>query len=482
MMKTLRSRLKQEKEKFKIPRKVQHVIPIQTIWKDGIFLVGKNLYAKSYQFTDINYAVASPEDKQSMLIRHSDILNFLDSEASTKITIAIRKINQKEFEELVLIPKAEDGLDCYREEYNRVILEQVSKANGMIRELYITTTIYRNHIEEARSYFNRVAEDLIDHFANIGSICLELDGVARLRILHDFYRAGEETDFQFDLEQNARLGHDFKDYICPDGFEFEKDYFKMGERYGRVLYLKDYASYIRDNMLTSFGDINQQMMISTNIISIPTDEAIREVQNRLLGIETNITTWQRKQNENNNFSATVPYDMELQRKEAKEFMHDLTVRDQRMNLAVVTIVHTADSLEQLDLDTNTLLTKARNGLCQFAVLKYQQMDGLNTALPIGVRRINAIRTLTTESLTSLMPFQAQEVLHPGGIYSGINAISGNLIMINRSMLLNPSSFVLEIPGSGKSMYVKMLIVFLVLATKDQILVYDPEGEVRQEVA
>ena len=115
-------------------------------------------------------------------------------------------------------------------------------------------------------------------------------------------------------------------------------------------------------------------------------------------------------------------------------------------------------------------------MCQFAVLKFQQIDGLNTVLPIGVRKINAVRTLLTESLAVFMPFRAQEIMQEGGIFSGINAESHNLLLINREKLMNPSSFVLGIPGSGKSMHVKMLIVFLALATRDQILVYDPEGE------
>ncbi len=229
-------------------------------------------------------------------------------------------------------------------------------------------------------------------------------------------------------------------------------------------------------MIAELTDINRNLMMSIDVIPIPTDEAVREVENRLLGVETNITNWQRRQNANNNFSAVVPYDMEQQRKESKEFLNDLTSRDQRMMFATVTLVHTADSLEQLDEDTETLLTAARKHLCQFAVLKYQQMDGLNTALPIGHRKINSLRTLTTESLAVLMPFRVQEIMDEGGIYCGENAISHNLIMCNKAKLLNPNSFLLGVPGSGKSFAAKMLIVFLALATGDDILICDPERE------
>ena len=229
-------------------------------------------------------------------------------------------------------------------------------------------------------------------------------------------------------------------------------------------------------MISELTQLNRNLMLSIDVIPVPTDEAVREVENRLLGVETNITNWQRRQNQNQNFSAVIPYDMELQRKESKEFLDDLTTRDQRMMFGLLTIVHTAKSRKQLDADTDTLLTTARKHLCQFAILRYQQQDGLNTALPIGHRKITALRTLTTESLAVLMPFRVQEIMDTGGIYYGENAISHNLIMCNKANLLNQSAFLLGVPGSGKSFSAKELIVFLALATQDDILVCDPERE------
>ena len=377
------------------------------------------------------------------------------------------------------MPMRGDSRDVYRREYNQMLLDKATGANGIIQEKYITVSVCKKDIEEARTYFARIGADLIDHFAALGSKCTELDTAEKLRVLHDFYRQGEEAAFHFDPQDMMKKGHDFKDYICPDSMEKSSDCLKLGEKYCRVLFLKDYASYIKDSMVTELTDFNRNMMLSIDVVPIPTDEAVREVENRLLGIETNITNWQRRQNANNNFSAVVPYDMELQRKESKEFLDDLTTRDQRMMFAVVTLVHTADTKEQLDADTDTLLTIARKHLCQFATLKYQQMDGLNTALPIGHRKINAVRTLTTESLAVLMPFRVQEIMDSGGIYCGENAISRNLIMCNKEKLMNPNSFLLGVPGSGKSFSAKMLIVFLALATGDDILICDPHHSLRQ---
>lgn len=476
MIKSLSNIQKQDKEDFVIPKNVQQVIPIQRIWENGIFLVGKNKYALTYKFTDINYAVASKEDKESMFLDYSELLNSFDSSATTKITVALRRINKKDFEKEILLPFKQDGLDIYRQEYNQMLLDKALGANGIQREIYLTVSVVKKDYEEAKNYFRRIGNDIVSHLAKLGSKCVELDAREKLRILYDFYRVGEEVNYNLDLHELMKKGHNFKDYICPDGFSFKSDYFEIGKRFGRVLFLKDYASYIKDSMVAELTDMNQNMMLSIDIIPIPTDEAVKEVENRLLGVETNITNWQRKQNANNNFSAVIPYDMEQQRKESKEFLDDLTTRDQRMMFANLTLVITADSKEQLDADTETILITGRKHLCQIVPLRYQQMNGLNTVLPIGVRKIKNLRTLTTESLAVLNPFRVQEIFDKGGIYYGENAISHNLIMVNKANLLNQSSFLLGVPGSGKSFSAKELIVFLALSTEDDILLCDPEGE------
>ena len=475
MMKSISNILKTDKERYKVPRKVQDVIPIKRIWPDGIFLVGSK-YAKSWKFTDINYLVASREDKESMFLTYSELLNGLDSGACTKITINNHHMKRSDFEDSVLMRYRGDGLDTYRDEYNQVILDKAMDANGILQEKYVTITVGKRNVEEARAYFARMEVDLVAHFAALGAKCVSMDASERLRALHDFYRSGEENAFAFDIRNAAKHGHDFKDYICPDSLEKHSDYLMLGERYARVLYLKDYASYIKDSFVAELTEMSRSMMLSIDILPVPTDEAVREVENRLLGVETNITNWQRKQNQNNNFSAVVPYDMELQRKESKEFLDDLTTRDQRMFFAVITMVITADTKEELDQDTETILSTARKHMCQMAVLKYQQLDGLNTVLPIGTRKINAFRTLTTESLAVFIPFKVEDIMDKGGIYFGENAISHNLIMCSKENLLNQSAFVLGVPGSGKSFSVKELIAFLILNTDDDILVCDPEGE------
>lgn len=476
MMKSLKILLGQDKEKYTVPKTVQDYIPISAIYEDGIFKVGSR-FTKTFRFEDINYLVAGKEDKEEMFLGYSELLNSLDSGAVTKLTISNRRMNHRDFEKDILIAEQNDELTGYRREYNDMLREKISEANGIVQEKYITISIAKRDIDEARAYFARVGSDLTAHFSALGSRCTELDATERLRILHDFYRPGEEEYFRFALPEMAQRGHSFKDYICPDSIERFDDYVKLGDKeYVRVLFLKDYASYIKDSMVSELTEMSRSMLLSIDIMPIPTDEAVREVENRLLGVETNITNWQRKQNQNSNYSAVIPYEMELQRKESKEFLDDLTTRDQRMMCATISLVHTAESKEQLDSDTEALLSTARRHLCQLSVLKFQQMDGLNTALPIGCRKIKAIRTLTTESLAVFMPFRVQEISHENGLYYGQNAISNNMIIANRSLLLNGNSFILGVSGSGKSFTGKSEITNLILGGDSDIIVIDPERE------
>ena len=477
MMKTLKKIFKLDKEKFKVPRSVQDVIPVKAIWEDGIFLVGKNKYSKSFKFLDINYAVASKEDKEAMFLDYSALLNSLDAGATTKITINNRRINKLDFEKAILLKDSEDELDKYRKEYNQMLISQAKNANEIIQEKIITISVYKKSIEEARNYFTRATTDLMNHFNTLGSKCIELDATERLRIAHDFYRTGEETSFHFDIHETMKKGHDFKDFICPDSIELERDYFRVGNRYGRVFFLKEFASYINDDMVAELTDLNKNMMLSIDVIPIPMDEAVKEAENRRLGVETNITNWQRKQNANYNWSSILPYDMEQQRNESKEMLDDLTLRDQRMFLGVITVVITDETKEKLESDTEAILQIASKNLCQLGILRFQQLDGLNTVLPFGVRKIDAVRTLTTESLAVFIPFKVQEIRHENGIFYGQNTISKNMIIADRRQLLNGNSFILGVSGSGKSFAGKQEITSIRLRDSNaDIIIVDPERE------
>lgn len=475
MIRSLVAADKSEKVKFTIPKSVQQSIPIKRMYADGIWLVGGK-HSKTWRFADVNYAAASDEDRRSIFLSYGSALNALPTDAGAKITIINRRLNPVDFARTVLMKERDDDLDGYRREYNAILTGKAAESNNLVQEKYITLSIAQRKIEDSRVYFRRVDSNLSKSFGRLDSGARAISNYDRLRLLHDFFRPGEEQYFTFDQTQAMRRGVDFRDLICPDGLEFKADHFEMGGKFGRVLFLKEFASYIKDEMISDLSDFARNLVISIDILPIPTDEAVKEIQQRILGVESDITRWQQRQNSKNNFTATVPYELEQLRAEAKEFLDDLTVRDQRMMFAVVTLVHLADSLEQLNADTEFLLSVGREHLCTFSTLRYQQEDGLNTVLPYGLRRVKALRTLTTESTAVLMPFRAQEIQDPGGMYYGLNAVSKNLLICDRKKLISPHAFYLGVSGSGKSMAMKSTITNVALGTDDDIIIIDAERE------
>ena len=459
-----------------VPKSVQDVIRIDAVYSDGIFMTGKDRYSKTFKFTDINYAVSSKEDKESHFLKYSEILNSLENGISSQITIINRKLKHNELKEIALLEKANDNKDKYRKEINDMLTMLANGANAIVQDKYVTLTIQKKSISEARSHFNRVGADLIAHFSRLGSKCTELDLTERLRIIHDFCRPEEAADYHFDLRDTMRKGQNFKDYISPDGFEFKSDYFKIGNRFGRVLFIRDYPSFVKDRVVWDLTDTSRNMIFNYDIVPVSTEEAQKFGEKQALGVETNIANYQRKQNSNNNYTSVIPYDMEQQRKEVREFLDDLTTRDQKMFKVIITVMHTADTLEQLNSDTEAIQAMGRNHMCQIGILKYQQLEGFNATLPIGINKIEARRTLTTESLAVFMPFKVQEIQHDGGVFQGVNVISKNMIIVNRKFLLNGNCFILGVSGSGKSFTAKEEMVNLLLSTDADVMIIDPERE------
>ena len=305
-----------------VPTNVEQAIPIQGVFEDGIFLVGRNLWSKTFTFTDINYAVASREDKEGMFLGYSEILNSLDSGATTKITINNRRIQKSKFEERNMLPLVGDSLDRYRREYNSVLERNANLSAGVVQDKFVTITVEKKTLEEAKGYFNRVGAEFTTLFSKLGSKFEEVSEEDKIRMLYDFFHKGYEDDFRYDRFLNAKRGHDFKIALAPQSLEFRSDFFKMDGRYARVLYLKDYANFIKDSFIAELTDIDRSLMLSIDADPIPMDQAVRQGESKLLAVETNISNWQRKQNQNNNFSAAIPYDMERQREESREFLND----------------------------------------------------------------------------------------------------------------------------------------------------------------
>lgn len=476
-MKTLKQMIKREQEKFVIPKSVQDVIPIKAVYKDGIFLLNNNNYSKTFKFSDINYHIASDEEKKELMQGYWSVINSFGAGVTIKLTINNHRLDKAEFEKSILIPYRYDGLDKYRKEYNEMLLDKANSSNCIVQDKYFTVTVNKKNVDDARAFFNRIGNDLSARLSRIGSKCVPLTADDKLRIFHNFYRVGNEQNYNLNFEQLMNNGCDIRDYICPDSMDFESDCMKINDEYCRTIFLRNYGTFVDDNTVSDLTSINRNLMLSIDFIPIPTGEATKEVDKVLLGIQTDKANFNRKQVQNNNYGATN-YDLEQREGEILEIKNDMRNRDQRIYETLITMVITADTKQELDNLTETVFAKvADSSTNQFATLRYQQLDGLNTVLPFGTRKINCFRTLTTESLAAFMPFNAQEMQHKKGTYYGQNAISNNMIFINRNKLLNGNCIVLGVSGGGKSFFVKEDITSIFLSDENaDILIIDPERE------
>lgn len=467
---------KKEKDTAKLPKTIQQSIPVMSVSTDGIFEIEPGRFSFVWKFSDINYKIADDEKKEEMLVVYGELLNSLDESAETKITITNRFINPVDFEKDVLLHNREDGLDVYRTEINKVLRDEVMSTSNLVKDRYICVAVNQKTFEDARGFFNRANLELSKRFKKLSSSAVALDLTERLRIYHDFFRAGEEQYYNFDFKTAVKRGSSFKDYICPESLVFHDDYFQMGNRFGRVLLISQYANFLKDTLIEELTSREKNLMLSIDIQTISKDKAIKQIEKKIDNIETDIQRWQDKQNKHNNFASSIPYRKRQMQEAAQEFLEDVTSNDQHVMYILITLVHMSDSKKQLDDDTEGLLTSSRTHSCALNKLWFQQEDGLNTVLPYGHKRISAKRTMTTETAAILVPFSAQEISDKNGMWLGHNAVSKNLILVNRKRLLNGNGFYVGKSGAGKSFAVKLMEVLTMLQTTDDVIIVDPDRE------
>lgn len=484
MRNTLKETRQMDKEKLKKLRFVHDSIPLEQFSEDGIFLVqsgaGKynNKYSATYQLQDVSYLTLSEERQRDIFFAWSAVLNGLDPGSTNKISVIKHKISTATLERFIM-HSSNPAYFSLQQDYNKILIQRAQQGNGMIQEVYVTISVNKKDLDAARSFFIRTTSTLQTQLQKMGSACRKLSGIERLNLLHDIYRGDKTEELTFNLEQALRQGSSAKNYIAPESMEIEVDYFKLGGIYGRALVLHGYPTYLKDSVVSDLCELNRRMIFSMDIIPVPTDEAVQEAERRATGVESTISKWYQKQYNNKNYAPELTYDLKQQREQAQEYLTDLTERDQHLMYTVITMVHFADSKEQLDEDTESIFAAARGCQCRLQTLRWQQLDGLNTALPLGVRRIEDVMTLTTEGAAGFMPFKSTELQQENGFCFGQNQISRNLIMINPKSQQSANSIVCGRPGSGKSMFAKWLILNKVLATADDkhvIIIIDPERE------
>ena len=460
---------------YRTPRSVQEAIEITKISDGGIFEVGESRFSKTYLYTDLNYTTVDEEEQISIFERYCRFLNSLDVEF--KITINNKNRNMMHFRDEILFPMREDGFDKYRETYNGIMEERILEGKqGIEQQKYITVTIERKNFEEAKAYFGTIEVTMNQSFAALGSTLIPLNCEERLRILHDFYRFGREEEFSFDYKESRKRGADFKNDICNQSLRFFPSHFEDEDKVCRALFIKKYPSALSDKFLNELTNLPVHSLTSIDITPVPRDITTQILQKKYLGIESDIIRQQQKRNKNNDFSSEISYKKRNEKKEIEGIMDDVRENDQNLFLVAVTIILIAKDKEELESITESISTIGKRNSCQIEEHYLQQREALNTALPIGVRQVETMRTLLTQSLAVLMPYNVQELLERGGNYYGVNQVSKNIIMGNRKKLINGNGFIFGVPGSGKSFCCKQFIGNILLNTQDDIIIVDPQNE------
>lgn len=460
---------------YRTPASIQETIEILKISESGIFEVSKNRYSKCYRFQDINYTTANEEEQISIFERYCRFLNSLD--VNFKITVNNKNKDMEELRSKVFLQPQPDGFDDYRGIYNDIMEQKIREGRqGIQQERYLTITIERKNFEEAKAQFATIEASVHKAFNELGAGIVPLSGNDRIRVLYDYYHLGKENGFDFDIREAEKVGADFRNDLCNGMLQFFPDYFRDENKFCRALFIKKYPSSLSDRFLNEIVSLPIHSVTSIDIVPIPKDMTTKILQKKYLGIESDIIRQQRVRNKNNDFSSEISYNKRIEKKEIEGIMDDVRENDQCLFYAAVNMILMADTKEELDSMTKTVETIGKRHSVTIEEHYLKQRESLNTVLPIGVRQVETMRTMLTQSLAALMPFNVQELNDKGGSYYGINQVSKNINIGNRKKLINGNGFVFGVPGSGKSFFCKMEMGSVFLGTKDEIIIIDPMNE------
>ena len=461
-------------------KSAQDSIPYERMWPDGICRVAGSRYTKTIQFQDINYQLSQNEDKTAIFEGWCDFLNYFDSSIQFQLSFLNLAASEETFARAINISLQGDDFDSIRVEYTTMLQNQLARGNnGLIKTKYLTFGIDADSLKAAKPRLERIETDILNNFKRLGVAAETLDGKARLAQLHGIFHMDEQVPFRFEWDWLAPSGLSTKDFIAPSGFEFRTGkQFRMGKKYGAVSFLQILAPELNDRMLADFLDMESSLIVSLHIQSVDQIKAIKTVKRKITDLDRSKIEEQKKAVRAGYDMDIIPSDLATYGAEAKKLLQDLQSRNERMFLVTFLVLNTADNPRQLDNNVFQASSIAQKYNCQLTRLDFQQEEGLMSALPLGLNQIEIQRGLTTSSTAIFVPFTTQELFQNGkeALYYGINALSNNLIMVDRKLLKNPNGLILGTPGSGKSFSAKREIANCFLLTNDDIIICDPEAE------
>ena len=450
------------------------------MFPDGICRVTDSYYTKTVQFQDINYQLNQNEDKTAIFDGWCDFLNYFDSSVRFQLSFVNMSANKDNYARYITISPQGDDFDSIRLEYTQMLQNQLARGNnGLIKTKYLTFGVEADGLKAAKPRLERIETDILNNFKRLGVAAEPMNGMERLRLLHGMLHMDEQEPFRFSWDWLAPSGLSVKDLIAPSSFEFRTGRsFGVGRRIGCASFLQILAPELNDRMLADFLDMESSLIVSMHVQSVDQVKAIKTIKRKITDLQKMTIEEQKKAVRAGYDMDIIPSDLATYGTEAKKLLQDLQSRNERMFLLTFIVVNTAGSRQQLDNNVFQAASIAQKYNCQLTRLDFRQEEGLMSSLPLGLNQIEIQRGLTTSSVAIFIPFTTQELFQDGkeALYCGLNALSNNLIMVDRKRLKNPNGLILGTPGSGKSFAAKREIANVFLVTDDDIIICDPEAE------
>ena len=472
--------VKKAKMQGKIAMSAQQTICYKAMYPDGVCRVTDKLYTKTMQFFDINYQLARNEDKNEIFENYCDFLNYFDHSISVQLSFLNQNVDMEEYQKMIEIPSQDDGFNDIRAEYMQMLKEQLAKGNnGLIKRKFITFGIEADDIRAAKQKLERIEADILGNFKALGAAAKPLSGLERLELLHSSFNEGTKEKFGFHWDLVHKTGLSSKDFIAPTSFDFrDSRTFKCGDTLGQVSFVQILAPELTDSMLKDFLDLDTSIAVNLHIQSIDQSEAIKMVKRKITDLDKMKIEEQKKAVRSGYDMDIIPSDLATFGVDAKNLLEQLQGRNERMFLITVLVMNTAKNKRALANAVFAAQGIAQKYNCALKPLDFQQEQGLMSSVPIGINQIEIQRGMTTSSTAIFVPFTTQELFQTGSeaLYYGLNALSNNMIMVDRKKLKNPNGLILGTPGSGKSFSAKREITNAFLVTRDDIYICDPEAE------
>lgn len=484
--KAVKEAIKKAQKNDGTPRTAQQSIPFERMFSDGICRVGLDYYTKTIQFQDINYQLAQQEDKTEIFEEWCSFLNFFDSSINFQLSFNNMATDVSDFEKSIAIAHKNDGFDDVRDEYSEVLLHQMEAGNnGLTKTKYLTFGIHAESMKIAKPRLIHIETDILNNFKRLGVRAKTLNGSERLELMHRQFHMGDDAKFHFDWKYLAGSGLSVKDFIAPSSFAFPTGrYFQMGDMYGCMSFLSIDASDISDRLLADFLSMESSQIVTMHIKSVDQNEAIKTIKHTITELDRSKIEEQKKAVRAGYDMDIIPSDLATYGKDAKALLKELQSQNERMFLLTFLVMNTGKTKQELENNVFQAVSIAQKHNCNLVRLDYQQEQGLMSTLPLASNLIEIQRGMTTSSTAIFVPFTTQELFQNGkeALYYGLNALSNNMIMVDRKKLKNPNALILGTPGSGKSFSAKREIANAFLVTDDDIIISDPESEYSPLVA